>query len=132
MARRKGQGVEGLQVCRRRRDRRGPARRGAWIQAAAAARRVDRQDAAARFAPGWNKKKLAELLTNRISLDIFGYIRGGNVPAPKNEGNQMEKEYKCVVCSRYGAKHYRCNKNGCTYWFCKQCLKKFKYPMEEI
>lgn len=78
-----------LQVCRRRRDRRGPARRGAWIQAAAAARRVDRQDAAARFAPDWNKKKLAELLTNRISLDIFGYTRCGNVPAPKNEGKQM-------------------------------------------
>ena len=56
MARRKGPGVESLQICRRRRDRRGPARRGAWIQAAAAARRVDRQDAAARFAPGWNKK----------------------------------------------------------------------------
>jgi hypothetical protein len=89
MARRKGPGVEGLKVCRRRRDRRGPARRGAWIQSAAAARRVDRQDAAARFATGWNKKKLAELLTNRISLDIFGYIRGGNVPAPKNEDKTM-------------------------------------------
>ena len=30
-------------------------------------------------------------MTNRISLDIFGYIRGGNVPAPKNEGKQMAK-----------------------------------------
>lgn len=28
-------------------------------------------------------------MTNSISLDIFGYIRGGNVPAPKNEGKQM-------------------------------------------
>lgn len=46
MARRKGPGVEGFTGCRRRRDRRGPARRGAWIQAAAAARRVDCQDAA--------------------------------------------------------------------------------------
>ena len=28
-------------------------------------------------------------------MDIFGYIRGGNVPAPKNEGKQMNglKEY---------------------------------------
>ena len=28
-------------------------------------------------------------MTNGISLDIFGYIRGGNVPAPKNEGKTM-------------------------------------------
>lgn len=28
-------------------------------------------------------------MTNRISLDIFGYTRGGNVPAPKNEGKTM-------------------------------------------
>ena len=34
-------------------------------------------------------------MTNGISLDIFGYTRGGNVPAPKNEGKQMNglKEY---------------------------------------
>lgn len=47
--------------------------------------------AAAEVAPGWNKKKCRGLLTNRISLDIFGYIRGGNVPAPKKEGKQMAK-----------------------------------------
>ena len=29
-------------------------------------------------------------MTNWISLDIFGYTRGGNVPAPKNEDKQME------------------------------------------
>lgn len=32
--------------------------------------------AAAKLNPGWNKKKLGELLTNRISLDIFGYKCG--------------------------------------------------------
>lgn len=47
--------------------------------------------AAAKVAPGWNKKSWPDLLTNRISLDIFGYIRGGNVPAPKNEGKQMNR-----------------------------------------
>ena len=35
------------------------------------------------------KKSLGNLLTKSIFLDIFGYIRGGNVPAPKNEGKQM-------------------------------------------
>lgn len=51
--------------------------------------------AAAEVAPGWNKKKCRGLLTNRISLYIFGYTRCGNVPAPKNEGKQMNglKEY---------------------------------------
>lgn len=41
------------------------------------------------------KKSLGNLLTKSISLDIFGYTRGGNVPAPKNEGKQMNalKEY---------------------------------------
>ena len=38
--------------------------------------------AAAKLNPGWNKKKLGELLTNSISLDIFGYIRGGSSAAP--------------------------------------------------
>ena len=33
-------------------------------------------------------------MTNGISLDIFGYIRGGNVPAPKNKGKQMNDEHK--------------------------------------
>ena len=28
-------------------------------------------------------------MTNSISLDIFGYTRGGNVPATKNEGKTM-------------------------------------------
>lgn len=46
--------------------------------------------AAAKLNPGWNKKKCRGLLTNGISLDIFGYIRGGNAPAPKNEDKQME------------------------------------------
>lgn len=32
-------------------------------------------------------------MTNGISLDIFGYTRGGNVAAPKNEDKTMEKEY---------------------------------------
>ena len=47
-------------------------------------------------------------MTNSISMDIFGYTRGGNVPAPKNEGKQMNglKEYmvKYVpVNKRYGS-----------------------------
>ena len=50
--------------------------------------------AAAKLAPNWNKKKLGELLTKSISLDIFGYIRGGNVPATKNKGKQMNDEHK--------------------------------------
>ena len=36
-------------------------------------------------------------MTNIISLDIFGYIRGGNTAAPKNEGKQM----MCALYSAY-------------------------------
>lgn len=45
--------------------------------------------AAAKLAPGWNKKKCLGLLTNGISLYIFGYIRGGNSAAVNKEGKQM-------------------------------------------
>lgn len=43
---------------------------------------------------------------------------------------KLDIEHKCVVCSRYGAKHYRCI-NGATYWLCKPCKEKSKYPMDE-
>lgn len=49
--------------------------------------------AAAKLNPAWNKKKCRGLLTNRISLDIFGYIRGGNSAAPKNEGKLMSTTF---------------------------------------
>ena len=45
--------------------------------------------AAARLNPGWNKKTCRGLLTNRISLDIFGYTRAFLATWPKNEGKQM-------------------------------------------
>lgn len=39
-------------------------------------------------------------MTNSISLDIFGYTRCGNVPAPKNEGKTMANKVtnKVTVC----------------------------------
>lgn len=35
---------------------------------------------------------------------IFGYTRGGNVPAPKNEGNQMAKKTTVYWVTPLGAR----------------------------
>ena len=54
-------------------------------------------------------------MTNSISMDIFGYTRGGNVPALKNEGKQMNglKEYMV----KYIPVNKRCGSERTIYVF---------------
>lgn len=58
------------------------------------------------------KKSLGNLLTKHISLDIFGYIRGGNVPAPKKEGKQMAKDLLKQALGHRQILYTKCNLCG--------------------
>ena len=78
-------------VLRRRRDRRGPARRGAWNMDAAAAWNVDLATAAAKLATNWKKKVGGTIDNGDIQVYICIY-RAGDVAAPKNEGKQMDNK----------------------------------------
>lgn len=67
-------------------------------------------------------------MTNRISLDIFGYTICGNVPAPKNEGKQMNglKEYMV----KYVPVNKRCGSERKIYVFAANRLDAINRTLE--
>lgn len=64
-------------------------------------------------------------------MDIFGYTRGGNVPAPKNEGNQMAKKIcsycKCEIKNSLGLDLIPiCGKTECRQQYLKDRAEVFE------
>ena len=59
-------------------------------------------------------------------MDIFGYIRGGNVPAPKNDGKQMGKMLLKQALGHRQILYTKCNLCGENWdkFICPDCLLK--------